>query len=321
VSTATSLDPRTLRSAFGSFTTGVTIVTTRSEEAGDVGLTANSFSSVSLDPPMVLWSLSRTSSSLSAFEAAEHFAVHVLSAEQEPLSGRFATKGIDKFAGLSLGRGPEAIPLLEGCAARFACRTVHRYEGGDHIIFVGEVLDFTHGESKPLAFHGGQYATLLRRKVAATHCDQDGTSLTSDNVLFHISRLFFDLRGDAVAERRRRNWNEAEYGVLNSLGREDGQSLAELEPEARRRGRELASGTLLSLQEKGLIEVEGAPGPAMRARLTERGRDGVVAIIGMLKAAESDALSSLDDGEAHVLRALLSRASARPLGNNEGRNR
>lgn len=305
-------DPRALRTAFGSFTTGVTIVTTRTDGAGDIGLTANSFSSVSLDPPMVLWSLARSSSSLAAFEASDHFAVHVLSAEQEALSGRFATKGIDKFAGLPLARGPDRIPLLEGCSARFACRTVHRYAGGDHVILVGEVLDFDHGESRPLVFHGGRYATLLRREGSPSAALRDDASLTPDDVIFHVSRLFFDLRRNAVDERRRRGWSDDEYGVLNSLGRKDGQDLAGMEAETRRRGRELSADTLLSLRDKGLIEIEGDPGPAMRARLTTQGREGVVAVIAMLKAAEADALSPLDDSEVHLLRALLSRTVSRP---------
>src|SRR5436190_20260539 len=100
-------DKRTLRDAFGSFATGVTIVTTSGPAGADIGLTANSFSSVSLDPPMVLWSLARTSSSIDAFRNCAHFAVHILSSDQEALSARFASKCIDRFGGLALDRGPD----------------------------------------------------------------------------------------------------------------------------------------------------------------------------------------------------------------------
>src|ERR1700681_4436653 len=159
------------RRALGAFATGVTIVTTRDSAGQDIGLTANSFNSVSLNPPMVLWSLSRHSLSLPAFIAAEHFAVHVLAATQDDLAQLFATRGADKFAGLAVERGPDSIPLLEGCAARFQCRTAYRYEGGDHVIFVGAVLAFDQSERDPLVFHGGEYAIAARKPGMAAVTD------------------------------------------------------------------------------------------------------------------------------------------------------
>ncbi|MDH2328684.1 flavin reductase family protein [Cereibacter sp. SYSU M97828] len=153
-------DPRQFRDALGAFATGVTVITTRDAAGRDVGRTANSFSSVSLSPPMVLWSLARASASHAAFHDATHFAVHVLSAEQADLSARFAGKAEDKFAGLTVARGAAGIPLLHGCTARFECVTRHRYDGGDHVIFVAEVLDFTHDPAPPLLFHGGRYGGL-----------------------------------------------------------------------------------------------------------------------------------------------------------------
>src|SRR2546423_12400621 len=134
--TGPNFDGRALRDAFGSFATGVTIVTTCGPAGADIGLTANSFSSVSLDPPMVPWSLARTSSSIDAFRNCAHFAVHILSADQEALSARFASNGIDRFGGLALDRGPDGIPMLPDCMARFACKRAYQYEGGDHVIFV-----------------------------------------------------------------------------------------------------------------------------------------------------------------------------------------
>lgn len=154
------LDPRSLRDAFGSFATGVTIVTTCNAEGEDIGRTANSFSSVSLDPPLVLRSLAKTSIGQEGSHRAQHFAVHVLGEVQEPLSGLFAGEAADRFDGLSLTRGADGIPLIEGCAARFECRTVHRYDGGDHVIFVGEVLTVERVPRRPLLFHAGHYGRL-----------------------------------------------------------------------------------------------------------------------------------------------------------------
>jgi 3-hydroxy-9,10-secoandrosta-1,3,5(10)-triene-9,17-dione monooxygenase reductase component len=157
-----TLDAKAFRIALGSFATGVTVITTQGSDGQPVGLTANSFNSVSLDPPMVLWSLARKARSLGAFLAATHWAVHVLSADQEALSNRFSRTGDDKFAGLAVTRGLGGVPLLEGCAARFECRTSYRHEGGDHLIFVGEVLSFERVEREPLLFHAGRYARATR---------------------------------------------------------------------------------------------------------------------------------------------------------------
>lgn len=152
---------RQFRTALGAFATGVTIVTTRDADERDIGLTCNSFNSVSLDPPMVLWSLAMSARSLPAFVAASHFAVHVLSAHQEELSLRFATRGSEKFAGLAVERGAGQVPLLDGCSARFQCRTAFRHEAGDHMIFVGEVEAFDHSDLPELLFHRGRYSLAV----------------------------------------------------------------------------------------------------------------------------------------------------------------
>ena len=155
-------DPHAFRNALGSFATGVTIVTARDAGGRPVGLTANSFNSVSLDPPMVLWSLSLESRSLPVFRDAENWAVHILAADQQGMSDRFAKPGLGKFEGLALADGPEGAPLIEGCAARFGCRARFEYEGGDHAIFLGEVIDFDRREAEPLIYHGGQYGRIMR---------------------------------------------------------------------------------------------------------------------------------------------------------------
>ena len=155
-------DPQAFRSALGSFVTGVTIVTTRDADGRPVGLTANSFNSVSLDPPMVLWSLSLHSGSLPVFREAQSWAVHVLAADQQAMSDRFAQPGNDKFAGIDVFDGPEGAPMLAGYAARFGCRARFEYEGGDHAIFLGEVVEFERRDAEPLIYHSGRYGRLMR---------------------------------------------------------------------------------------------------------------------------------------------------------------
>jgi flavin reductase (DIM6/NTAB) family NADH-FMN oxidoreductase RutF len=148
---------RDLRDALGRFATGVTVVTTMTPE-GPLGITANSFASLSLDPPLVLWSPARTSSRFAAFEAASHFTVHVLAEDQEALARRFARSGA--FDRLAFARGLGEAPLLDGCAARLECRHAARFDGGDHLICVGEVLRLSHEDRAPLVFHRGGYRGL-----------------------------------------------------------------------------------------------------------------------------------------------------------------
>jgi flavin reductase (DIM6/NTAB) family NADH-FMN oxidoreductase RutF len=141
----------------GTFATGVAIVTTRDPEGRLYGLTANSFSSVSLDPPLVLWGLSRNAPSLPAFRAATHFGVNVLGMEHRELSVRFARGQANKFDGVGYVLGEYGVPLIEGAAAHFECRIVDRYYGGDHEIFLGHVERYAYERKPTLLFCHGAY--------------------------------------------------------------------------------------------------------------------------------------------------------------------
>lgn len=147
---------RQYRDALGSFATGVTVVTVAAG-TGPLGMTANSFSSVSLDPPLVLWSPARASSRFDAMTGTERFAVHVLGAGEEDLAMRFARNGGD-FSGLAMETLPDGPPMLdEGWIARFLCRRVAVHEAGDHAIVVGRVEEAARREGPPLIFAGGAY--------------------------------------------------------------------------------------------------------------------------------------------------------------------
>jgi len=148
------------RAALAMFATGVTIVTARSGDEQVIGLTANSFNSVSLTPPLVLWSLSRAAASMAVFSAGSHYAINVLAADQRDLAERFATRGRNRWSGVQFDAGAGGAPLLHGAAATFECFNRSRYEEGDHVIFVGEVERCTHRiGASPLLFHGGRYYT------------------------------------------------------------------------------------------------------------------------------------------------------------------
>jgi flavin reductase (DIM6/NTAB) family NADH-FMN oxidoreductase RutF len=159
---ADPLDTLQFRSALGMFATGVTIVTARAPDGSLVGLTANSFNSVSLAPPLVLWSLAQRAGSMPVFSRGSHYAINILSADQKALAQRFATRDIDRFAGVAWREGAGGAPVLEGVAAVFECANRSQYEEGDHVIFVGEVERCSFAEAaQPLIFHGGRYYTEL----------------------------------------------------------------------------------------------------------------------------------------------------------------
>lgn len=159
---APSFSATEFRAALGMFATGVTIVTARDPQGRRIGLTANSFNSVSLSPPLVLWSLSRRAGSLSAFAEGSHYAINILAADQHALAERFSSKVVDRFAGLAFHEGSGGAPVLAGTAAVFECFNRSRYEEGDHVIFVGEVERCAHTPgAQPLIFHGGRYFTEL----------------------------------------------------------------------------------------------------------------------------------------------------------------
>ncbi|MDP2034644.1 MAG: flavin reductase family protein [Polaromonas sp.] len=155
-----SFSPLEFRASLAMFATGVTIVTARADNGELIGLTANSFNSVSLAPPLVLWSLARAAGSLPALSTGSHYAINILAADQKELAERFAARREGRWAGVAWTEGVGGAPLLTGSAAVFECFNRSRYEEGDHVIFVGEVEHCSHrAGAAPLLFHGGRFYT------------------------------------------------------------------------------------------------------------------------------------------------------------------
>jgi len=150
-----------LRKALGQFATGITVITTRAADGSPVGLTVNSFASVSLEPPLLLWCLGRSSANYDAFRLAERHLVNVLAANQTELSKRFAARGPDRFAGLRHSDTDTGLPRLPGCIAWFECAIRSRYDEGDHVILVGRIEAFEVAPGRPLVFHDSHYVTDL----------------------------------------------------------------------------------------------------------------------------------------------------------------
>jgi flavin reductase (DIM6/NTAB) family NADH-FMN oxidoreductase RutF len=150
-------DARALRQVLGAFVTGVTVITTLDRDGKPHGLTANSFTSVSLDPPLILWSQSLTAPSHPVFRESDRFVVNILADDQVEVSNRFARGGLDKFSGCATRTGLGGVPLIEGCAAYLECRRINSFPGGDHLVFLGQVERIERSGLQPLVFGGGRY--------------------------------------------------------------------------------------------------------------------------------------------------------------------
>ena len=160
-SDASAIDPRDFRNALGTFATGVTIITAMTGDGKPYGLTCNSFASVSLNPPLVLWSLGMFSNGLNTFQNASHFAVNILGESQQELANKFAKSSGDKFSGVDWKPGLGNAPVLADSVANFQCRAVNRYYGGDHVIFLGAVEAYSYNREEPLLFARGGFGRFL----------------------------------------------------------------------------------------------------------------------------------------------------------------
>ncbi len=305
---AKQLPAREFRAALGAFATGVTIVTTHSADGHDVGLTANSFNSVSLDPPMVLWSLSKKSKSLQAFVESPHFAVHVLSSAQEALSLVFATQGADKFARLALERGAGDVPLLPECSARFQCRTAFKYEGGDHMIFVGEVESFDHFNRPPLVFHGGRYAVAVEKSPPETgpgDAADPVSSFTRDFLVYLLGRAHFQLFMQLQRDLEGHGLSEEQWFVLSILGVSDNRTVADLDKMLWHTGNRVSYDLVANLTAAGFANLSGSYDPQVRVTLTDLGKRTVIELVAAAKAAESHAERNLGFAETQLLKRAL----------------
>jgi flavin reductase (DIM6/NTAB) family NADH-FMN oxidoreductase RutF len=157
-----SMDSREFRDTLGCFATGITVITTVDREGAPVGFTANSFTALSLDPPLILFCLDRNATCFESFHRNRHFAVNILSAEQQEISNRFAKSGTDKWSGVEFGSGEAGAPILAGCLASLECEISEVFEGGDHVIFIGKVTGMRRGKNdrRPLLYFRGRYAGL-----------------------------------------------------------------------------------------------------------------------------------------------------------------
>lgn len=198
-----NFDPKELRQVFSQFPTGVTVITTRTADGEPIGVTASSFNTVSVSPALILWSIDKGAHSLEAFQNCEYFAVNILNDQQIPLSNRFAGRGQDKFEGVDYTNGLGDCPLLPAALTQLQCKNWNIYEGGDHLIMIGEVVDYKITDNaRPLVFSQGSYSQ------ASPHYDVSNTKqvevlnqhdFLEDHILYllrasytQLSKVFYD---------------------------------------------------------------------------------------------------------------------------------
>lgn len=274
------------RRALGEFATGVTVITTYAD-GKPYGMTSNSFSSVSLDPPLVLWSIRRESQSFAAFADCAHFVVNVLAADQIDLSQAFARSGPDKFEGLNWTSGPGGAPVLDKVSAVFECRRTEVHEGGDHLILLGQVERYTRYDRQPLLFAKGRYAVAAdhpdTQVFAAPYSGHAQVALDEQILSILMVRAYGAIAANLEKERRAAGLGLSlmQARLLKAIHSHPDSTLEELLPELFLdfNSSQQAMETLVSL-ELIVLDANG------KVQLTPKGEQQILAIIEHTRAGE-----------------------------------
>ncbi|MFT0532775.1 p-hydroxyphenylacetate 3-hydroxylase reductase component [Castellaniella hirudinis] len=295
-------DPRVLRRALGNFATGVTIVTAHDGETM-VGVTANSFSSVSLDPPLVLWSVDKRSGSFPVFQRASHFAINVLSMGQIALSNRFARPHDDRYAGVAWRAGQGGCILLEDTSANFQCRKQQIIDGGDHWILLGQVVEFEDNGRPPLVYHQGSYSMVLphphREQANASAVDKSLRGRLADHAYFLLTQAVRSYQQSYQPEQMKIGWRPSEARLLMILDDGPCRDMAALSHDADMPVHAVEQ-TLTLLGSRGLVRrTEGG------YELTPEGCTQVCDIWALAQRHEAQVLSRFDATEVAAFKRVL----------------
>lgn len=289
------MDDRDFRTALSSFATGVTIVT--AGNGGRIGMTASSFNSVSMQPPLVLWSVTKTAVSADRFRNADHYAIHVLGADQQKLAMQFATAGVDKFDGVEYTDDERGVPLLNECVARFDCKQWAVYEGGDHWIIVGEVVGFHRANMESLVFCEGAFGTVNPIRQSDTTGDDARGSVDSpvDHLLlYNLSRAYHQMSQQFHASVRKSGLSIPQWRILASLYGRVTRELQDLQDRTFL-DRDALKDALMELDSEGLCSVDNV-GAVITG--TEKGHERVRHLFELgreqeLQAADDKTLANL----------------------------
>lgn len=301
---STALDTRAFRRALGNFATGVTVVTAASADGRKVGVTANSFNSVSLEPPLILWSIDKRSSSHEVFEAASHFAVNVLAADQIDLSNNFAKPKDDRFAGIEFEAGEGGAPLLADCAARFHCEKYQQVDGGDHWIMIGKVVAFDDCGRSPLLYHQGAYSmvlphTRMTRREEGQPPSSHFQGRLSHNLYYLMTQALRTYQASYQPRQLSTGLRTSEARMLMVLENDAGLNMTDLQREVAMPVREIEE-AVANLKRKGLVTDEGG-----RVRLTVKGIDETEGLWAIAKEQQEKVFAQFDAAQIDAFKAVL----------------
>lgn len=252
-------DAKSFRRALGNFATGVTIMTAQNAKGEKVGVTANSFNSVSLDPPLILWSIDKRSSSYDVFAEATHFAVNVLAADQIDLSNKFARSKDDKYANVDFELGAGQAPVLKECSAVFECERYNIVEGGDHWIIIGRVVNFQDNGRSPLLYHQGAYSSVLPHPSVNARAKTDEEIFPGrlyDNMYYLLTQAVRAYTNDYQPKQLASGFRTSEARMLLVLESKTATSKNDLQREVAMPAREIEQATEILVRKGLMIDTE-----------------------------------------------------------------
>ncbi|MFA7943452.1 p-hydroxyphenylacetate 3-hydroxylase reductase component [Pseudomonas brenneri] len=302
--TAAGIDTRAFRRALGNFATGVTVVTAADATGRKVGVTANSFNSVSLDPPLILWSIDKRSTSHAVFEAASHFAVNVLAADQIDLSNNFARPKEDRFAEVEYQAGEGGAPVLADCSARFECEKYQQVDGGDHWIMIGKVVAFDDCGRSPLLYHQGAYSMVLPHTRMTKREDGQPPSShfqgrLSHNLYYLMTQALRAYQASYQPRQLSTGLRTSEARMLMVLENDAGLSLADLQREVAMPAREIEE-AVNNLKRKALVRDDQE-----RVKLTPKGIDETESLWTIAREQQDKVFSQFSEAQLETFKTVL----------------
>ncbi|PYY72435.1 flavin oxidoreductase [Pseudomonas jessenii] len=304
IAVSSAFDARAFRRALGNFATGVTVVTAADQNGRKVGVTANSFNSVSLDPPLILWSIDKRSSSHGVFEEATHFAVNVLAADQIDLSNNFARPKEDRFAEVDFEAGEGGAPVLADCSARFHCEKYQQVDGGDHWIMIGKVVAFDDFGRSPLLYHQGAYSMVLPHTRMTKNGEGQPPSShfqgrLSHNLYYLMTQALRAYQASYQPLQLSTGLRTSEARMLMVLENDAGLGLTDLQREVAMPVREIEE-AVANLTRKGLVCDEGN-----RLRLTAKGIDETEGLWSIAREQQEKVFSQFSEEQLEAFRTVL----------------
>lgn len=298
------VDTRAFRRALGNFATGVTVVTAADASGRKVGVTANSFNSVSLDSPLILWSIDKRSTSHAVFEAATHFAVNVLAADQIDLSNNFARPREDRFAEIGYQAGAGGAPVLADCSARFECEKYQQVDGGDHWIMIGKVVAFDDCGRSPLLYHQGAYSmvlphTRMTRREEGQPASSHFQGRLSHNLYYLMTQALRAYQASYQPRQLSTGLRTSEARMLMVLENDAGLSLAELQREVAMPVREIEE-AVNNLKRKALVRDDQD-----RVKLTTKGIDETESLWTIAREQQDTVFSQFSEEQLETFKTVL----------------